>query len=215
MFEKDKHGNFESSFQGVQITIVHGIFLLLLTLDLWGLTSSLLSYLPSIASPSSPPPLSVEQPLLPGERWHLLERWGTGPGHEQCRCWGVVCTDSRWRWAAPPTPACQLICTGDPPCSRRRFELVGGDLCCSRPRPLPRGTAGLQNLGALQPVHQSHLVPCLSPAGPTSQGGGDMSRAGEKYISWITDHGSDFACKRLLLFKQWPGKMKIKTYCIW
>ena len=34
MFEKDKHGNFESSFQGVQITIVHGIFLLLLTLDL-------------------------------------------------------------------------------------------------------------------------------------------------------------------------------------
>ena len=127
MFEKDKHGNFESSFQGVQITIVHGIFLLLLTLDLWGLTSSLLSYLPSIASPSSPPPLSAEQPLLPGERWHLLERWGTGPGHEQCRCWGVVCTDSRWRWAAPPTPACQLICTGDPPCSRRRFELVGGN----------------------------------------------------------------------------------------
>ena len=103
MFEKDKHGNFESSFQGVQITIVHGIFLLLLTLDLWGLTSSLLSNLPSVASPSSPPPLSVEQPLLPGERWHLLERWGTGPGHEQCRCWGVVCTDSRWRWAAPPT----------------------------------------------------------------------------------------------------------------
>ena len=34
MFEKDKHGNFESSFQGVQITIVHGIFLLLPTLDL-------------------------------------------------------------------------------------------------------------------------------------------------------------------------------------
>ena len=123
MFERDKHGNFESSFQGVQITIVHGIFLLLPTLDLWGLPSNSLFYLPSIASPSSPPPLSAEQPLLPGERYHLLKKWGTGPGHEQCRCWGVVCIDSRWRWAAPPTPACQLICTGDPPCSRRRLHV--------------------------------------------------------------------------------------------
>ena len=124
---------------------MHGIFLLLPTLDLWGLPSNLLSYLPSVASPSSPSPLSAEQPLLPGERWHLHEKWGTGPGLEQCRCWGVACTDWRWRWAAPPTPACQLICTGDPPCSRRRFELVGGDLCCSRPRHLPRDGAGLLN----------------------------------------------------------------------
>ena len=49
------------------ITTVHGIFLLLLTLDLGGLPSNLLSSPPSTASPSS---LSYEhqQPLLPGER---------------------------------------------------------------------------------------------------------------------------------------------------
>ena len=96
----------------MQITKVHGIFLLLPTLDLWGLPSNLLSYLPSIASPSSPPPLSAEQPLLPGERWHQLEKWGTGPGLEQCRCWEVACIDWRWCWGAPPTPACPLICRG-------------------------------------------------------------------------------------------------------
>ena len=49
----------------MQITVVHGIFLLLPTLDLSVLPSNLLSYLPSVASPSSPTPLSAEQPLLP------------------------------------------------------------------------------------------------------------------------------------------------------
>ena len=54
------------SKQRTQITTVQGIFLLLLTLDLGGLPSNLLSCLPSAAS--SPPPLSDEQLLLPGER---------------------------------------------------------------------------------------------------------------------------------------------------
>ena len=56
------------SKQRKQITTVHGIFLFLLTLDLGGLPSNLLFCPPSTASPSSPPPLSDEQLLLPGER---------------------------------------------------------------------------------------------------------------------------------------------------
>ena len=80
------------SKQWQQITTVHGIFLLLLTLDLGGLPSNLLFCPPSTASPSSPPPLSDEQPLLPGERWPQLERGGIELGLEQCRCWAVSCT---------------------------------------------------------------------------------------------------------------------------